>query len=100
MILIQTYPHVATSLSRDESGGKGCHTDPEGNTFKIVGCTMNPSTLIHRPFAKATKAREITKEGKSEDINTTRLSAAKRSQKSQNTQVKKAVAVGWKFTSQ
>ena len=66
----------------------------------MAGCTMKPLTLIHRPLAKATRASEMTNEGKSDVMKTTRPSAASRSRKSQKTQVKKAFAVGWKLESQ
>jgi hypothetical protein len=61
---------------------------------------MNPSTLIHRPLAKATRARLITNDGKILVKSTTRDSAASRSRNNQKTDVKKAVAVGWKLMSQ
>lgn len=62
--------------------------------------TKNPATDIHRPFAKAVTARLMTKIGKTDEMKTTRDSAAIRSRKSHITQVKKAVAVGRKFESQ
>jgi hypothetical protein len=65
-----------------------------------LGCTKNPPTDIHNPFAKAVRARLTTKFGKIEDTNTTRDSAARRSRNSHIIQVKKAVAVGRKFDSQ
>ena len=61
---------------------------------------MNPPTDIHNPLAKATKANEMTKLGTREVIKTTRDSAANKSRNIHMTQVKKAVAVGWKFDSQ
>jgi hypothetical protein len=42
----------------------------------------------------------MTKDGKSDVTKTTRPSAARRSRKSQKTDVKKATAVGWKLDSQ
>ena len=60
----------------------------------------NPPTLIQRPLAKATMARERTKLGRREVTSTTRDSAARRSRKSHITQMKKAGAVGRKFESQ
>lgn len=48
----------------------------------MVGVTKNPPTLIQRPFAKAVSASDTTKLGKSEDMRTTRDSAARRSRKS------------------
>jgi hypothetical protein len=66
----------------------------------MAGGTKNPPTDIHSPFAKAVKARLMTKFGKREDIRTTRDSAARRSRKSHMTHVKNATAVGWKFESQ
>jgi hypothetical protein len=65
-----------------------------------LGCTRNPPTDIHNPFAKAVKARLMTKFGKMEDTSTTRDSAAMRSRNSHITHVKKATAVGRKFDSQ
>ena len=61
---------------------------------------MKPLTLIQRPLANATSAKETTKLGNNEVINTTRLSAASRSRKSHKTHVKNACAVGWKLESQ
>lgn len=61
---------------------------------------MKPLTLIQRPFANAVAARETTKMGARDVMRTTRDSAAMRSRKSHITQVKKPVAVGWKFPSQ
>ena len=60
----------------------------------MVGETKNPPTLIQRPLANAVKAREITKLGNSEDINTTKDSPANRSRKSHMTQIKKAEPPG------
>lgn len=62
--------------------------------------TRNPPTLIQSPFANATTASERTKFGRRAVTKTTRDSAARRSRKSQRTQVKKAVAVGVKLESQ
>lgn len=66
----------------------------------MVGDTRNPPTLIQRPLAKATNAREITNDGNSDVIKTTKDSAARRSRKSHMRYVKKAVASGLKFESQ
>ena len=66
----------------------------------MVGETRKPPTLIHRPFAKAVRARDTTKFGNMEDISTTRDSAASRSRNSHITQVKKAIPSGRKFDSQ
>lgn len=60
----------------------------------MSGDTKKPPTLIQRPFAKAVKARAMTKFGKIEDMSTTRDSPASRSKNSHITQVKKADAVG------
>jgi hypothetical protein len=68
--------------------------------LRIVGDTRNPPTLIHNPFANATRARAMTKTGNRDETSTTSDSAATRSRNSHMTQVKKAVAVGWKFESQ
>lgn len=65
-----------------------------------MGETKKPPTLIQRPLAKAVRAREMTKLGKSDDMRTTRDSPANRSRKSHMTQVKKALAPGRKFESQ
>lgn len=62
--------------------------------------TINPPTLIQRPFAKATSAKEITKFGNMDVTRTTRDSAATRSRNIHITQVKNASAVGWKLDSQ
>lgn len=62
--------------------------------------TKNPPTLIHSPFAKATRARDTTKLGKMAVTKTTSDSAATRSRKIHMTQVKKASAVGVKLDSQ
>lgn len=59
--------------------------------------TRNPPTDIHSPFAKAVRARLITKLGKTEETNTTRDSAARRSKKSHMIHVKNAEPVGWKL---
>jgi hypothetical protein len=61
---------------------------------------MKPFTDIHNPFANATRAREMTKLGNSEVMNTTKPSAASKSRKSHMTHVKKALAVGLKLDSQ
>ena len=55
---------------------------------------MKPFTDIHKPFANAVNANEMTKFGKIEDTSTTRDSAATRSRKSHIIQVKNAMAVG------
>ena len=60
----------------------------------MVGETRKPPTLIQSPFAKAVRARDMTKLGNSEDIKTTKDSPAKRSRKSHITQVKNAEAPG------
>jgi predicted kinase len=62
--------------------------------------TKKPPTLIHSPFAKATRARDITKLGNMAVTKTTSDSAATRSRKIHITQVKKASAVGVKFDNQ
>jgi hypothetical protein len=62
--------------------------------------TINPPTLIQRPFANATSAKEMTKFGNIDVMRTTRDSAATRSRNIHITQVKKASAVGWKLDSQ
>lgn len=62
--------------------------------------TINPPTLIQRPFANATSAREITKFGNIDVTRTTKDSAATRSRKIHITQVKNASAVGWKLDNQ
>lgn len=66
----------------------------------MVGGTRNPPTLIQRPFANATRAREMTKFGKMAVTKTTRDSAATRSKKIHITQVKKASPLGRKLESQ
>ena len=58
--------------------------------------TKKPSTHIQRPLANAVTARATTKTGKREETSTTRDSAARRSRKSQRTQMKKECAVLWK----
>jgi hypothetical protein len=68
--------------------------------LRIFGCTKNPPTDIHSPFAKAVRARLTTKFGKMDDTNTTRDSAAIKSRNSHIIHVKKATAVGRKFESQ
>jgi hypothetical protein len=44
-----------------------------------LGVTRKPPTLIHKPFAKAVRARATTKMGKIDEMRTTRDSAARRS---------------------
>lgn len=60
----------------------------------MVGATKNPPTLIHKPFANATRANDMTKIGKMDDMSTTSDSAATRSRNSHITQVKNAMALG------
>ena len=62
--------------------------------------TIKPPTLIQRPFANATSAKEMTKFGKIDVTRTTRDSAATRSRNIHITQVKKPSAVGWRLESQ
>ena len=66
----------------------------------MVGGTRNPPTLIQRPFANATSAREMTKLGKMAVMKTTRDSAATRSRKIHITHVKNASPLGRKLESQ
>jgi len=56
--------------------------------------------ILQRPFAKAISASEITKDGNSDDIRTTKLSAPRRSRNTHRIETKKALAVGWKLESQ
>jgi len=61
---------------------------------------MNPPTVIQRPFANAVRASATTKIGKTDEIRTTRASAATRSRYSNATKLKKASAPGRRFMSQ
>jgi hypothetical protein len=68
--------------------------------LRRFGGTRKPPTDIHKPFAKAVKAKLTTKLGKMDDTSTTRDSAATRSRKSHIIQVKKVIAAGRKLDSQ